>query len=68
MYDVSVIYTFFFDLEIDPTTICNSRVAKSSTSRDPYLSRHVIEDETVHDATETMQLTLIAKEATSRKK
>lgn len=63
MYDVSIIYTFFFGLEIDPTTICNARVAKSSISRDPHLSIHVIEDETVHDATETMQLTLIAKEA-----
>lgn len=68
MYAVSIIYTFFIGLEIDSTTICNARVAKSSISRDPHLSIHVIEDETVHDATETMQLlTLIAKEATSRK-
>lgn len=66
MYNVSIII-FFFGLEIDPTTFCNTRATKSSISRDPHLSRHVIEDETEHDATETMQLTLIAKEATSRK-
>lgn len=61
------IYLFFFGLEIDPTTFCNTRAAKSSISRVLYLSRHVIQEETVHDATETIQLTLIAKGAASRK-